>query len=498
MAVPSLDAVPRLAPESAPSAERLVLDRTAVQILLRVDGLRNVRVIVGDRPIVATLRELALLAEQGLIVLDPVVPAAAPPDNSSAAAGAKVELAAPRAAGDAEDSILGVCPKLGFADDAARHYSRPTALHRCYATQPSSVISSQEQRDLCFGGRYPTCPRFRVATVDEPGSAPSIPPGVATRLALARTMLAAPTTTEQVPDWIGRDPTPAPPPPTPAPRTAGRARLGRGPLLIAGGAGVGLLLVLGALVALPRIRPGLVQTPPTSAPAFVSVATQAAPRTSVPLAAATVPVKPSAVPTTPPRPPTPTVAQLAASVLLDARFAGGAQKEWLENEPFAGWRDGAYRLNARQATRFVAIAAPVRVPDDVTISATMRKTGGPPGGGYGIIVRNQSAEALNGTNQTFDAYVAEAGDLGEFGVWRREGDRWVDLVPWTRSQAVRQGGSPNELIVRLAGGQILLTINGIEVGRVDDDVLAHGGVGVFAGGDNNEVALDRFTVRVPN
>ena len=83
-------------------------------------------------------------------------------------------------------------------------------------------------------------------------------------------------------------------------------------------------------------------------------------------------------------------------------------------------------------------------------------------------------------------------------MWRRDGERWVDLVPWTRSPSVRQGGSPNEISVRIAGTQLLLSINGIEVARVDDDVLAHGGVGVFAGGDNNEVALDRFTVQVPN
>jgi hypothetical protein len=71
-------------------------------------------------------------------------------------------------------------------------------------------------------------------------------------------------------------------------------------------------------------------------------------------------------------------------------------------------------------------------------------------------------------------------------------------VPWTRSQAVRQGGSPNELLVRATGTVLAFTINGVEVARVDDDVLTHGGVGVFAGGDNNEVALDRFTVQIPN
>jgi hypothetical protein len=212
-------------------------------------------------------------------------------------------------------------------------------------------------------------------------------------------------------------------------------------------------------------------------------------------AASSVAKQPTPVPTPPARPSTPTTASLAPNVLLDARFAPGPQTGWLDNAPFVGWRDGAYRLVARQATRFVAVASPVSAPNDLIVSATLRKTGGPPGGGYGLIVRNQSPEALNGTNQSFDAYVFETGDLGEFGVWRREGDHWIDLVPWTRSQAVRQGGSPNELVVRAVGSQLLFTINGLEMARVDDDVLARGGVGVFAGGDNNEVALDRFIVQ---
>jgi hypothetical protein len=302
---------------------------------------------------------------------------------------------------------------------------------------------------------------------------------------------------DDVPPWIGDDERPA----------AGRAaitrvrQLGRGPLLIAGGAVLGLMIVLGGLMALPLLQPRLVQGSPTAVPAFAAAGTSAPVRTTPPLAAST-PVavastvaQPTSVPTAAPRLPTPTTAVLGAPSLLDTRFAAGVQKDWLENPPFAGWRDGAYRLFARQATRFVAVAAPVHVPDDVIVSATMRKTGGPPGGGYGLIVRNQT-EGLNGINQSFDAYVLETGDLGEFGVWRRDGERWVDLVPWTASPAVRQGGSPNEISVRVAGTQLLLSINGIEVARVDDDVLAHGGVGVFAGGDNNEVALDRFIVQV--
>ena len=38
-------------------------------------------------------------------------------------------------------------------------------------------------------------------------------------------------------------------------------------------------------------------------------------------------------------------------------------------------------------------------------------------------------------------------DGDEFGVWRRAGKRWVDLVPWTPSDAVHQSGVANELSV---------------------------------------------------
>jgi hypothetical protein len=185
--------------------------------------------------------------------------------------------------------------------------------------------------------------------------------------------------------------------------------------------------------------------------------------------------------------------------LLDVRFAAGPPPRWLDNPPFAAWADGAFRLQAHQAARFVAVGAPVdQLLSDVVVSATFRKTGGPPGGGYGLVIRDQGPEPRDGVNQTMNAYVLEAGDLGEFGIWRREGERWFDLVPWARSASVRPGGSPNELVVRAIGDRLTFSINGTQVASVTDDTLVGGGVGVFIGGDYNEVALDRFTVQVPD
>ena len=72
-----------------------------------------------------------------------------------------------------EPVSLGACPLLGFADDRARHYSRPTALHRCFSTGAPSLVSGQEQRELCLAGTYPACARYQSATpLSVPADAP--------------------------------------------------------------------------------------------------------------------------------------------------------------------------------------------------------------------------------------------------------------------------------------------------------------------------------------
>ena len=247
------------------------------------------------------------------------------------------------------------------------------------------------------------------------------------------------------------------------------------------------------------LQPGIQPAPPTSVPAFQSVATAVPARATVTLAIATSAAQPTAAPTTPPqRAATPTTPPLAPNVLADTRFASGMPRDWLLSDVFAGWRDGAFRLTARQATRFVAVAAPVAsVPDDVVVSATLRKTGGLPGGGYGLIVRNQSPEAA-GRHQPGPRRLRRRD--WRPGRIRRLAARWRPLGRPRALDALacRPPGRLAQRANRQAGRQpVSIHHQRRRSGAVDDDVLAHGGMGVFVGGDNNEVALDRFTVQVP-
>jgi LPXTG-site transpeptidase (sortase) family protein len=194
----------------------------------------------------------------------------------------------------------------------------------------------------------------------------------------------------------------------------------------------------------------------------------------------------------------PTDAALLRTV-FEERFADN-RRGWPHDPHATAWfADGSYRLYAREPGRFVAVGPPIATPlRDVVVTGTFRKVGGPPGGGYGLIVRDQGRGPRDGVNQGGRYYVLEAGDRGELGIWRREEDRWLDIVSWTPSEVVRPGGATNVLTAQAAGDQLVFLVNGTPVASVADSTLAEGTVGLFAGGDRNEVAVDHFVVQAPD
>jgi hypothetical protein len=191
-------------------------------------------------------------------------------------------------------------------------------------------------------------------------------------------------------------------------------------------------------------------------------------------------------------------APTALRMLFDEQFADN-QMGWPSNPQSTGWLgDNVYSLFARQPSQFVALGAPLPGSlHDVVVTAIFRKVGGPPGGGYGVIVRDQGPGPRDGSSQSGRFYVLEASDRGEVGIWRRENDRWIDLLPWTGSEAVRQGTGTNQLTAQAVGQRLTFLVNGTQVASLEDEVLADGRVGVFIGGDFNEVALESFRVEVP-
>src|SRR5207253_684621 len=113
------------------------------------------------------------------------------------------------------------------------------------------------------------------------------------------------------------------------------------------------------------------------------------------------------------RTPVPTVA-------LDETFAKLPQGWPSTPEGPAWYTDGVYRLGPRQTGQFVAVTAPLSTPiGDVLLSARFRKSGGPAGGGYGLIVHDQRTDSHDVIDQGGSFVVLEVGDEGTVGAWQR-------------------------------------------------------------------------------
>ena|SRR6266508_1744582 len=235
----------------------------------------------------------------------------------------------------------------------------------------------------------------------------------------------------------------------------------------------------------------------SSTPSPLPVVTLAA--TSQPLPAPVITATPEASPT-----PSPTIAPQASPTLtglvrtvFEENFADN-QRNWPNDPQGTAWlADGAYRLADRQPGQFVAIRAPAGQSfRDLVVMGTFRKVGGPAGGYYGLIVRDEGSDPADAANPGARYYVLAAGDRGEISIWHREGDRSIDLLPWVSSGTVHIGDGANQLAARVVGQRLTFLVNGIQVAEVLDPEPRVGGVGIYVAGDSNEVALNQFVVQV--
>jgi hypothetical protein len=141
----------------------------------------------------------------------------------------------------------------------------------------------------------------------------------------------------------------------------------------------------------------------------------------------------------------------------------------------------------------VAVDVPLAEPvTNVVVTAQFHKLSGPSGGGYGFMIRTQGEPSeRDSRSQAGRFMVVEVGDQGDIGIWQREQTRWVDLLPWTHANAVHPGEEPNMLTLTTRGANLRFEVNGDPVADLTYNGLpTAGGVGIFVGGDLNEVALE--------
>lgn len=405
----------------------------------------------------------------------------------------------------AYELLLGRVPFSGTAVEIARaQVERPLPAPRLLRPDLPESVERALLRQLATdpAERYPSAQAF-VAALADPPAGPRPPPDEGRGAIRAPPVPAGGRASGEVPTLVL---------PRSSSVSAGRSskRL-LVPIL------VGAALLVGAVAAYNRLINSPASTDPVVAAARsaqAATATLAVAGASVapgpaagqaPAATSTVATAPSPVaaaqltpPTTgPAATPLPSPSPvLTARIVFEDRFATN-DRGWPNNPAASAWfADGVYHLFGRDQGRFVAVGAPLaRTFGDVTVQGTFRKTGGPPGGGYGLILRDEGPDARDGRSQAGRYYVFESGDKGEFGIWRRELTHWVELIPWTRSAAINADRGRNELAVRALGPRFTFLINETQVASVEDAALPRGGVGVYLGGDLNEVAVEHFLVQ---
>jgi hypothetical protein len=158
-----------------------------------------------------------------------------------------------------------------------------------------------------------------------------------------------------------------------------------------------------------------------------------------------------------------------------------------------GYIGGEYQVRLSSSAKpFLAVAASSAFAN-LQVSADARLAEGTEARWVGVACR---LKPRDGTAQFYALLTVPA--TGQFALSNFDGSRWVHLVPFQSSAAVRRGNASNHLELTCVGSTISARINGTEVASVQDRTYDSGYVAVVAGRDEGvpvEARFDNLVVR---
>ncbi len=135
-------------------------------------------------------------------------------------------------------------------------------------------------------------------------------------------------------------------------------------------------------------------------------------------------------------------------------------------------------------------------------SVEAQQTAGPIDAGYGMLIRVDEGDEPDSGNSDDAFYLFEISSDGYVWIGRCENGCATETILvntyWFESDAVRQGlDQVNTLRVEAEGGNMLFSVNGVEVGRASDYTLTKGDIGLLVetlGAGEVRVQFDNFQV----
>ena len=280
----------------------------------------------------------------------------------------------------------------------------------------------------------------------------------------------------------------APPPAAPPTSPAEEPSDGKSKLVLAGGATLVIVGVLGVALCLclvvVAIAVGMLVSPePTPTPR----------PTRTPRSSPTYTPRPS--PTRTPRPsPTRTPRSSPTSESITTAYTDNFGKDegnWSLTTSTNGKRwieDGELHIEVRKANYVVWSRLKDYRYSDLTVEVDARVVSGT-GGNYGLLFRMED-------NSNFYRFVVSTS--GNYKVVKLVGKQWKTIKGWTKSSAIKTGKSKNHLKVVAQGSTISVYANETKLTTVTDDAHTRGQVALIAAAGSTvdfEVAFDNFQVK---
>ena len=158
-----------------------------------------------------------------------------------------------------------------------------------------------------------------------------------------------------------------------------------------------------------------------------------------------------------------------------------------------GYVGGEYQVRLSSSAKPVRVVGANSVFADLQVTVDARLAEGTEGRSIGVACRMTPKD---GTAQFYALLTVPA--TGRFALSKFDGYRWVHLVPFQSSEAVRRGTTSNHLELTCVGSTIIARINGTEVASTKDGTYDSGYVAVVVNRDEGiplEARFDNLIVR---
>ena len=158
-----------------------------------------------------------------------------------------------------------------------------------------------------------------------------------------------------------------------------------------------------------------------------------------------------------------------------------------------GYIGGEYQVRLSSSAKPLRVVGANSVFANLQVAVDARLAEGTEGRSIGVACR---MNPKNGTAQFYALLTVPA--TGQFALSNYDGHRWVHLIPFQSSEAVRRGNASNHLELTCVGSTIVARINGTQVALAQDGTYASGYVAVVVERDEGiplEARFDNLVVR---